>query len=263
MEITSAQIKFFKKGGFASARNEGVKHIKVLPYLSVVQSVEGSYDISLGSGDTLQTGEGGFFIAPASVQQTIVHHVNKKSGKMTCRWLFIDIEINKAFRLDALYQFPAVVNDERKQELNALFDRLFETNDVWENYGDCYRLLGYLTQMATPIKNALHQGIQNAVSYITKHYTEGISVKTLADISNMSESHFYAAFRKHVGDSPIAYINHYRLSIAAEKLTQTDITVSEISYSVGINDPLYFSKLFKKIYGMTPKEYRSAYQNKL
>ena len=99
LEITNVNIKFLKKDAFFSAINEGVKHVKVLPYLSIVQSVEGSYDIALGGRDTLQTGDGGFFIAPAGVQQSIVHHVNKKSGKMTCRWIFIDIEINKVFSL--------------------------------------------------------------------------------------------------------------------------------------------------------------------
>ena len=82
----------------------------------------------------------------------------------------------------------------------------------------------------------------------------------LAGISNMSESNFYAAFKKQMAISPIAYLNNYRLSIAADRLTDTSDTVSEISYSVGISDPLYFSKLFKKTYGMTPKEYRIMYQ---
>ena len=263
MEIASANIKFLRKSGFYSVYKENIKHVKVLPYLSIVQSVEGSYDITLGNGEQNQTGDGGFFIAPAGVEQTIVHHVNKKSGKMTCRWIFIDVEINKAFPLDSLYQFPVVVNGDRKNKLNILFDRMFATNDIWENYSDCYKLLGYLLQMATPIKYEMHQGVQRALTYIIGHYTEQITVRSLANISNMSESNFYAAFKKHIGNSPIAYLNRYRLSVAAEKLTQTDNTVSEISYSVGINDPLYFSKLFKKTYGMTSKEYRSVYQRKL
>ncbi len=262
LKITNASIKFFQKSGFYSLYNENVKHVKVLPYLSIVQSVEGSYDITLGNGEQKQTGDGGFFIAPAGVEQTIVHHVNKKSGRITCRWIFIAVEINKAFTLDSLYQFPTVVKDDRKNELNMLFDRIFATNDIWENYSDCYKLLGYLLQIATPIKNEMHQGVQRALTYIAEHYTEQITVRSLANISNMSESNFYAVFKKHTGVSPIAYLNHYRLSIAMEKLIQTNMTISEIGYSVGINESLYFSKLFKKAYGMTPKEYRFVYMDK-
>lgn len=260
MEIINAQIKFLKKGGFYSTYNENVKHIKVLPYLSIVQSVEGSYDIALGNESAQKTGDGGFFIAPSNIQQTIVHHVNKKSEKMTCRWIFVDVEINKIFKLDSLYQFPVVINDDRKNELNRLFDRLFATEDIWENYSDCYKLLGSLIQMATSKQNDIHSGVRCALSYMAEHYTEPLTVGDLAKIANISESNFYSSFKKHMGNSPISYLNHYRLSIAADKLVETDDTISEIGYLVGINDPLYFSKIFKKTYGMTPREYRILYR---
>lgn len=260
LEITGTQIKFFKKGGFYSINNESVKHTKVLPYLSIVQSIEGSYDISLGNGEVLQTGDGGFFIAPSSIQQTIVHHVNKKSEKMSARWIFVDVEINKSFSLESLYQFPVVINGNLKNELNVLFDRIFATDDIWKNYSDCYALIGYLVTIATPIPNKRHSGIQEVIAFINENYRNEITIKALANIANMSESNFHAVFKKQMGISPIAYLNNYRLSIAADKLTNTFDTVSEISYSVGINDPLYFSKLFKKTYGMTPKEYRFMYR---
>ncbi len=261
MEISTAHIKYFKKSGFDSVSNENETHVKVLPYLSVVQSLEGNYDIALGNGQLEHTEEGGFFIAPAGVKQHIVHHTNKKSGKMTCRWIFIDVEINKMFSLDALYQFPTVINDDRMGKINALFDRIFSTNDVWDNYSDCYKLLGCLVQTATPLKNETHRGVQRAITYIKEHYQEQITVGVLAKAANMSESNFYAAFKKHVENSPIAYLNQYRLSIAADKLILTDQTISELSCSVGIIDALYFSKLFKKTYGISPKKYRLVYRN--
>lgn len=260
MEIKGAQIKYLKKSGFYSMDNENVRHTKVLPYLSVVQSVEGSYDISLGADRTYQTTEGGFFIAPSNLRQTIVHHVNKESGKMSARWIFIDVEINRSFSLDQLYQFPVVINDERGNDLNTLFDRIFKTDDIWQNYSDCYALVGLLLRSATPLPDGLHRGIQDAVAYIKGNYMSEITVGMLANTAKMSESNFYSVFKKQMGVPPISYLNNYRLSIAADKLTDTARRIGEISYSVGINDPLYFSKLFKKTYGMTPKEYRAAYR---
>lgn len=265
MKITSAQFKFFQKGEFRSEYIENVRHIKILPYLSIVQSIEGSYDIALGNGDMLQTEEGGFFIAPSNIQQTIIHHVNKQSRKMSARWIFVDVEINKSFSLDTQYQFPVVINDNLKNKMNMLFDRIFETDDIWQNYSDCYALIGHLLEIATPILNNTHRGVQEAVVHINENYRGEITIKALANIANMSESNFYAVFKKQMGISPIAFLNNYRLSIyrlsiAADKLTGTSDTVREISYSVGVNDPLYFCRLFKKTYGMTPKEYRFLYQ---
>lgn len=262
MKITGVQINILKKDGFYSVCNENVKHTKVLPFLSIVQSIEGSYDIALGRGDTLQTGDGGFFIAPSNIQQTIVHHGNNKSGKMSARWIFIDVKINNLFPIDTLYRFPIVVNDDLKNELNTLFDRIFNTDDIWQNYSDCYALIGHLIKTATPITTKKDQGIEVAVAYINENYSDKITVRSLACLANMSESNFYAAFKKQMGISPIAYLNNYKLSVAAEMLTNTSDTASEIGYSVGINNPLYFSKLFKKTYGMSPKEYRSMYKSK-
>lgn len=260
MEIKKAQIKYFCKYGFRSVHNEGEKHIKVLPYLSVVEAVEGSYDITLGNGETYQTGEGGFFIAPAGIQQTIVHHVNPKSKKMSARWIFVDVEIDDVYKIDAVCTFPTVIRGENGALLNDIFEHLFETDDVWENYGDVYRILGLLSKTAIPIKKAPHKEIQAAVSYIKNNYTEPITIARLASMVNMSESNFYAVFKKVLGDSPISYLNHYRLSLAAVQLIASDKTVAEIGSSVGINDALYFSKLFKKTYGMSPKEYRRVYR---
>lgn len=256
MNIKSAEIKYFKKDGFFSACNDNIQHIKVLPYLSIVQSVEGSYDITLGNTATMQTGEGGFFVAPSEIQQIIVHHANKKSGTMTCRWLFIDVEINKAYRLDTLYRFPTVLDEYFKKKMNELFDDLFSTDDFWENYSCCYKILGLLLQSSEFSQNKINQGIQNSVEYMMENYTQTINIIDLAKIANMSESNFYAVFKKSFGCSPISYLNHYRMSLAADLLKETNSNISEIGYKVGVNDPLYFSKLFKKAHGISPKEYR-------
>lgn len=260
LEIKHVEIKYFKKNGFSSVQSEGLHHVKALPFLSVVQSVEGSYDITLGNGKTEKTGDGGFFIAPSGVQQNIIHHDSKISGRMTCRWIFIDAQIDGTYSLDLLYRFPTVIADEKKNEISALFDHLFATDNVWDNYSDLYKLLKLLISIASPLEKQPHRGIQSAITYISTHYKEEITVRRLSEISSMSEPGFYAAFKKRVGSSPLAYLNSYRLSLAADKLTESDDTLSEIGYSVGINDPFYFSKLFKKTYGVSPKEYRLAYK---
>ncbi len=179
---------------------------------------------------------------------------------MSARWIFIDVEINNMHKIDSLYQFPIIITDDKANKLNTLFDQLFATDNMIENYGDCYKLLNYLLQTAVPIKKEPHHEIQNAVDYIKDNYCKQITIEHLANICRMSESNFYAVFKKTLGNSPIAYLNHYRLSLAATKLSESNQPISEISYAVGINDPLYFSRLFKKTYGISPKEYRHMYR---
>ena len=256
LDIKSAEINYFKKDGFGSVSNDNMRHLKVLPFLSIVQSVEGSYDISLGNSEVKQTGEGGFFVAPSGVQQNIVHRVNKKSGKMSCRWIFLDIEINKAYKLDLLYRFPTVLNEDQSKEMNGLFDCIFATDDFWENQSYCYKIIGLLLKCSESAQNKTNQGIQKSLEYMTKNYNKTITISELAKIANTSESNFYNAFKKSFGSSPIAYLNNYRLSLAANLLKETAFTITEIGYKVGINDPFYFSKLFKRANGASPKKYR-------
>ena len=256
LDIKNVEIKYLKKDSFTSVHVDNMRHIKVLPCMSIVQSVEGSYGITLGSSEPRQTGEGGFFIAPSGIQQNIVHHANKESGKMSCRWIFLDVEINKAYKLDTLYRFPIVLNEELKEEMNRLFDSIFSTDDFWENYSCCYKIIGTLLKGADSSQNKIGKGIQNSIEYMMKNYSKAISICDLAKAANMSESNFYNAFKKCFGSSPISYLNHYRLSLAADLLTETAASVSEIGYKVGINDPLYFSKLFKRANGASPKKYR-------
>ena len=260
LEIKNAEIRFFKKDGLHSSSNEGIKHIKVLPYLSIVQSVEGSYDITIGDGKTYKTGDGGFFIAPARVRQTIVHHVNKESGKMLCRWLFIDVRINNSYTPEELYRFPTVLDENSREKMNLLLDELFGSDDFWENQASCHKILGLLFKVSEPSGARRESGIQDALDHIAKYYRSSITVSELSKISKMSESNFYAVFRRRMGCSPIAYLNYYRLSLAADLLTETDTAIGEAGYSVGISDPLYFSKLFKRVYKSSPKEYRLLYR---
>ena len=74
MEISKLDLEYFYKSGFTSDSFDGIRHIKTLPYLSVVQATEGSYDIQLGNGAHFNTGDSGFFIAPSHIQQVITRY---------------------------------------------------------------------------------------------------------------------------------------------------------------------------------------------
>ena len=257
--MNSFELNYFSISGFNHIYNEEEKHIKVLPYLSIVQATEGSYEISLENNKLELVEEGGFFIAPAGVKQTIIHHINNATCKMSARWLFIDVSVNRSHKIDHLYKFPLVITSELKQKLNDLFNELFIAQNELKKYACCYNILDFITLNATPTSKKIAPSIQQAMTYLIEHYNTNVTIKKLAHIANMSESNFYLVFKKQYGCSPISYLNHYRLSIAANMILNDNKNISEISYSVGINDPLYFSKLFKKTFGISPRDYKQTY----
>ncbi len=261
MSIKKIDLEYTFTNGFSSYTIDGVHHSKVLPYLSIVQAVEGRYSIGLGNAEMDNTGDGGFFIAPSEATQSIIHHADTATGRMTCRWIFLKVKINDAYYLDDIYSFPTILPEHAKNEMNIVFNRLFGSDNIGDKYVCYYQIIKLLLSVGTEKQNRFPSYIVGAVSYIENHYTEKITVKDIAQSVNISASHFFAAFKKQTGISPIAYLNNYRLSLAAELLLRTSSTVTSIANSVGISDAVYFNKMFKNAYQMSPSEYRKHYKS--
>lgn len=260
MEIRELEIKFEQCVNFKRMDMEGLHHVKSLPYLSVVQSVEGSYDIQIGDGPLYQTGDGGFFVAASQVTQNILHHSNPETHRMHNRWIFLDVVVNRKYRLDMVYRFPTVLPPAEAEEMKKLFDELFSApDDICRRLSLHYRIIGVLLRAATPIEYSdKDDPLFGVIKYIEKHYRQKISVGELAKSVHLSESGFYLAFQRVFQTSPIAYLNHYRLTLASYLLRETDKTIAQISEEVGFSDQLYFSKMFRRVFLVSPRAYRKS-----
>ena len=99
--------------------------------------------------------------------------------------------------------------------------------------------------------------IQKGISYIENNYTSAIDVNELARMCSMSPSSFRAKFQKATSMSPIKYKNYLLMKKASEYLTTGVFTVQEVALTLGINDPYYFTRLFKQYFGVTPGAYKN------
>ena len=92
---------------------------------------------------------------------------------------------------------------------------------------------------------------------LNEHMTDTeFSVNDFAGIMGLGRTVFYKKVRGVTGYSPYEYLRVMRMKIAAEMLLTEDLTIAEVAYSVGINDPFYFSKCFKNQFGVSPSAYR-------
>lgn len=103
--------------------------------------------------------------------------------------------------------------------------------------------------------------IDSATRYMQDHLGRSIRINELADHMNYSVSYLYYLFKRNTGYSPINYFNHLKIQEACKYLSFTDMSVKEISFSLGFQDPLYFSRLFKKRMNFSPTEYREKLGN--
>jgi AraC-like DNA-binding protein len=97
-----------------------------------------------------------------------------------------------------------------------------------------------------------------AIDYMQQQLHRTLSLADIAGKVNLSVSHFAALFHRKTGFAPIEYFNHLKIQKACQYLQFTDDRVNEISDHIGIEDPYYFSRLFKKLMGVSPNEYRKV-----
>lgn len=98
--------------------------------------------------------------------------------------------------------------------------------------------------------------LNTVISYIQEHYTEPITNAKLAKIIHLSEDRFNHLFKESMGVAPLHYINEIRLKKAAHLLKTDEFTISEAAIAVGFQDFNHFGRLFRKLYGCTPSEFR-------
>jgi AraC family transcriptional regulator, transcriptional activator for feuABC-ybbA operon len=98
--------------------------------------------------------------------------------------------------------------------------------------------------------------LEQTVEYIDRHYAQRIRLKDLCACAHLSESNLIKLFKQNLGKTPVEYINRVRVNKAKELLLYTSRCIKEIAYRTGFADEFYFSRVFKKMEGKSPRNYR-------
>ena len=98
--------------------------------------------------------------------------------------------------------------------------------------------------------------IEGIAAYIENNYAEPLSQTRLAEMAGMSRFRFCKVFKTIMGESYTSFLNSVRIRNAADLLRNTDLPITEVSFSVGYGCITYFERVFKDCYGMSPTEYR-------
>ena len=111
-----------------------------------------------------------------------------------------------------------------------------------------------------PFHTDKHTGIVDAaIHYMKENVERHLTLQDVLDYVGYSSTRFSALFKKETGSSPLAYFNRLKIEYACQMLKTTDMHINQICYKVGIEDSLYFSRMFSKAMGMSPSEYRNNF----
>jgi AraC-like DNA-binding protein len=162
----------------------------------------------------------------------------------------INLASNSRFK-DRILLFEEIYNN---LEMGYSMDNLEYANIcLWHMLGS----LRYLSQFRKINEYNQHDKIAMSIRLMRNNMSRKLSLEDLADHCGLSVSQFCLLFKKKTTRTPLDYLTHLKMQQAARLLDFSDLRVGEIADQTGYTDPFYFSRVFSKIMGLSPKEYRN------
>lgn len=100
--------------------------------------------------------------------------------------------------------------------------------------------------------------LERSITFMKNNIQKQLSVEEIAREFHYSPSHYTALFKKKTGLSPIDYFIRMKIHYACQLLSQRELIIKEIADKVGYEDPYYFSRIFKKVTGKSPEQYKNT-----
>lgn len=152
------------------------------------------------------------------------------------------------------------------EERIRIFDSIYKTlesgysldNLVYSSLSFSYFLtsLHFAEKFVSAHHTIEKDAVDVSIEYMQNHLDMALTLEAMASSVNLSVSHYSSIFRKKTGYSPVVYFNHLKIQHACRYLQFTSLRINEISIKLGIDDPYYFSRMFTKLMGISPQEYR-------
>lgn len=162
---------------------------------------------------------------------------------------------------------PVIQSTVPNNAYQPMIQKILDANELTfaneiKRVGYLYEILSTLIEVQSSLKAKQNKYDYPSNTYVdyaiqfVKHNYNHIRVQDIAEYIGINRSYLTSIFKKQLGISPQEYLVSFRLKKSAELLINTNLSISEISNSIGYENPLTFSKIFKQTYGMCPKIYR-------
>ncbi|SFI89254.1 AraC-type DNA-binding protein [Paenibacillus sp. UNC496MF] len=204
---------------------------------------------------------------------TLISYESSETDPWRYRWLAFEGRQAAALVAEAGLGLPAPVADAgRNRRIGVLYH---QTMQAFRQGASAARLrsAGYLQLLFAEYASALTDGETGAqprggegealtrqvLRYLSTQYAEPITIENMADTLGYNRAYLSRQFKRQTGVTPVTFLLKLRIDKAHLLLRERlELTVEQIAASVGFQDPLYFSKQFRRFYGQSPTAYRDA-----
>lgn len=192
--------------------------------------------------------------------------VFEKTGLAGCareRWGYLEVKQTVKRILNAVSEAAGSLQGSREaaamEDLISLSDQIIERLNSEDLCAAVRDVIDY--GLALGHDEGIHTVsdiIRSAVAYIDENYFEDLSLTGLARKFGMESTYFSRTFRRETGENLMVYITRKRMERAEAYIRESDVSLTEIAFLTGYEDYAYFSRVFRKAYGKSPRDYRNG-----
>lgn len=175
-----------------------------------------------------------------------------------CSKFLIAPELVKAYICKVLNYLDIFLINTHIEDLQSTEEKIMNSLSVSETQQLLEQIffnIAYLLQDKTPL---YRRETVICLNYLNNNYTKKISLSDISTHVSMNDKYLCRIFKEDTKMSIIQYLNQLKITHAAELLQNTDMRIKEVADAVGITDPFYFNRLFKKHFGVSPSVFQKA-----
>ncbi|MGN1265840.1 MAG: AraC family transcriptional regulator [Muribaculaceae bacterium] len=252
-------------GYYPKARNHYRERTEPIDQYVFIYCIDGhgSYEVA-GNRHNIEANQ--YFILPAGLPH---RYEADAENPWTIYWIHFKGKLAKYYAQDAIepHSINPGVHSRISNRIN-MFEELFVTLNasysienlryamtLFHHYLGSLRFVQQYRQVGD--NRECMSTVDAAIHYMKENIERHLTLQDIAQYLGYSPSHFSMQFKASTGHSPLAYFNLLKIQEACRLLDHTSMKLNQVCYKLGIDDPYYFSRLFKKIMGMSPRAYRT------
>jgi AraC-like DNA-binding protein len=229
----------------------------------LIYCIEGRGEAQIdGANYTVESGD--FFIVPI---RTAHKYEADENNPWTIYWIHFKGNIADSIVSLIEQQYNGYKGfNHNNEDVITLFNEIYNPLErgyssdhlLYSNMSLWHFLAGFIYNSKQEVsgKQGFKEAHDLAIDFMSKNLHTLLTLQEIAASVNISPSHFSSLFKKKTGFTPIEYFNHLKVQQACQYLLFTSMRIKEISQELGIEDQYYFSRLFSKVMGLSPADYR-------